>query len=610
MSSPVPKILVDAVFFQYNRSGIARVWRSLWAAWVRDGFACQVLVLDRAGTAPRIEGLNYRVIPAHDYARPGQDRALLQSLCDEENACLFVSTYYTIPVSTLSVFLAYDMIPEVMNWDFKTNAMWREKQAAIVHARSFITISQNTANDLRRFYAALVDDRITVAHCGVDFTRPEEGDVAAFKARHDITRPYFLLVGSRGDYKNAALFFKAFGRLGDERARYAIVCTGPVTTLEPEFAAHVGAAQVHMLEIDDAGLQCAYAGALALAYPSMYEGFGMPIIEAMACGCPVITCCTSSIPEVAGDAALYVPVEGVDAMQAALQQVQLPAVRADLVAKGVQQAALFSWAGMAEKVKQVLLAEATPGITASASANESANESVNASDVAAGALVAPRTGLAANMLADPFYATLCMLAVRPDLKTFLDIGGDEGFAGGHALAEAVLARADMAGVTVFCLERRAAACEALKARHAAHPQVHVWHLPSVAPEEYPSDQAVTYFYQTATTTLNTQRIDQVIARLRQDRDQLRLARLTEGGIERVKAASGIQQFDLVVIDGSEFTGEAELLHCLGARVIVLNGVNAHRCFNAYRMLASHIAYQLVQQNLQLRTGYAVFERRF
>ena len=80
MPSPGPKILIDAVFFQYNRSGIARVWISLLEAWARDGFAAQLLVLDRQNTAPRIPGIAYRQIPAHSYTAPDTDKAILQQL--------------------------------------------------------------------------------------------------------------------------------------------------------------------------------------------------------------------------------------------------------------------------------------------------------------------------------------------------------------------------------------------------------------------------------------------------------------------------------------------------------------------------------------------------
>ncbi|SDI03495.1 glycosyltransferase family 4 protein [Propionivibrio dicarboxylicus] len=355
MNAQVKTILLDAVFFQYNRSGIARVWRSLLKEWGQSGFPARLVVLDRMGTAPRILGISYRVIPAHSYANAEQECAMLQKICDEENASLFVSTYYTHPITTPSVFMAYDMIPEVVNWDIQGSPVWREKHAGIRHASSFIAISENTARDLCRFFPAIRPEQVAIAHCGVDFRAPDANAIEAFKARRGITRPYFLLVGSRAAYKNGELFFRAFSLLGDNRKDYAIVCTGPWASLEPEYAAYVGEANVHMIEVDDDELQCAYAGAAVLAYPSIYEGFGMPITEAMACACPVITCPTGSIPEVAGDAVIYVEPHDVMAMAKALLQVQNPTMRAVLIAKGLLCASRYSWERMAEEVKAALL---------------------------------------------------------------------------------------------------------------------------------------------------------------------------------------------------------------------------------------------------------------
>ena len=175
---------MDAVFFQYNRSGIARVWSSLLAEWVRDGFAKQILVLDRQNTAPRIAGIAYRTIAAHSYAAPDADHAILQQVCDEEGADLFVSSYYTTPTTTPSVFMAYDMIPEVMNWDTSTLAIWVEKHAGIRHASAYIAISHNTAQDLCRFFPSIRPEQVNVTHCGVDFAAPAVEIINAFKGQH------------------------------------------------------------------------------------------------------------------------------------------------------------------------------------------------------------------------------------------------------------------------------------------------------------------------------------------------------------------------------------------------------------------------------------------
>ena len=99
----------------------------------------------------------------------------------------------------------------------------------------------------------------------------------------------------------------------------------------------------------------AYSGAIALIYPSLYEGFGLPIVEAMACGCPVITCRNSSLTEVSGDAAIYVDEYDVLEMIQALEQVQIPKIRHKLIEAGLEQSKKFSWKKMAEEIAHLCL---------------------------------------------------------------------------------------------------------------------------------------------------------------------------------------------------------------------------------------------------------------
>src|SRR5204863_9525150 len=102
---PDGPILIDAVFFQMYQTGIARVWKHLLEQWSKEGFAKQLLVLDRQNSAPRFPNIRYRTLPPFDYATVDADRQMLQSVCDEERAALFISTYYTTPITTPSVFM-------------------------------------------------------------------------------------------------------------------------------------------------------------------------------------------------------------------------------------------------------------------------------------------------------------------------------------------------------------------------------------------------------------------------------------------------------------------------------------------------------------------------
>ncbi len=354
---PKPKIAIDAVFFQFQWSGISRVWHSILKEWVKSGFAEQVLILDRKKTAPRIPGLYYRQIHLYNQELAGQDSLKLQEICGQEKIELFLSTYYTTPTSIPSILIIHDMIPEVVG--FNLNAPeWQEKQLAILHASAYITVSKNTARDLVKFYPGLPENRIHVCYCGLDpqFHAADEFKIKDFNEKYDLEKPYFLVVGDRfglNGYKNISLFFQAFSKLSN-KVDYQIFCVGGQSNLEPELAALVPSINVKISQLSDQELITAYSGAIALVYPSRYEGFGLPILEAMACDCPVITCDNSAIREVAGDAALYVNEDDPFEMINALDKVQVPTIREELIRSGREQSQSFSWSAMAGQIAEVI----------------------------------------------------------------------------------------------------------------------------------------------------------------------------------------------------------------------------------------------------------------
>jgi glycosyltransferase involved in cell wall biosynthesis len=351
-----PVFLIDGVFFQLYQTGIARVWKSLLTEWSKTEFGKHIIILDRAGKVPKIPGIKYRYVEGYNYDYIEANREILQQICDEEGASVFISSYYTTPLTTPSVFMAHDMIPELFGWDLN-HPMWREKHHGIQCASSIIAVSENTAKDLVKVFPEIPLDSVIVAKNGVDhqiFKPVPEEKIYQFRYNYGINKPYFLLVGAGSGYKNANLFFQAFSQLANGYG-FDIVLTGSGGVLSPQFRGYTLGSTVHTLQLSDEELAIAYAGAIALVYPSKYEGFGMPILEAMACGCPVITCPNASLPEVAGEAAIYVNDDDVNSLADALCEVQKPSIRNKLVNAGLVQAKQFSWTKMAETISATLI---------------------------------------------------------------------------------------------------------------------------------------------------------------------------------------------------------------------------------------------------------------
>jgi glycosyltransferase involved in cell wall biosynthesis len=293
-----------------------------------------------------VPGLRTRPLARWDPDRTAEDSLLLQRVCDEEGAALFVSTYYTTPIATPSLMLVYDLIPERLGLDM-SDPSWEEKHLGLEHASSYACISESTRNDLHELVPASRGRRADVVPLGVEeHFRPASADeVAAFRATRGISRPYFLLVGERrglDGYKNAELMFRALQDWSG-LTEHELVCVGGKTRIEPELRLAGSNVRTRRLSLSDEELRLAYAGATALVYPSRYEGFGLPVAEAMACGCPVITTKLASLPEVAGDAALYVDPDDPQELREALDAVREPDRRAAMLATGGKRASAFRW---------------------------------------------------------------------------------------------------------------------------------------------------------------------------------------------------------------------------------------------------------------------------
>jgi glycosyltransferase involved in cell wall biosynthesis len=336
------RVVIDGVFFQLNSTGIARVWHSVLERWSKAPFASEILLLDRAGTAPRLPGLRYLTIPEYHCGQGDSDRSMLQDIIDRERGELFASTYYTSVVSTKTLQVVYDMIPEVLGYPVDREPAWLEKHYAFRKANYFLCISHNTRADLHRFFPEISRSASATVHLGVDqdlFHPASPDDVVALHRKYSLMRPYFLLCGSGHGYKNAHMAVEALGMLPSQHGFEIVIATR--AAVPAIFRDAINAGIVRVLPLSDEELRIAYSGAVAFLYPSLYEGFGLPILEAMACNCPVIANNKASLPEVAGEAALYAS----DSKQlaAALCEVQKPEVQNLLIQAGRERVAGFSW---------------------------------------------------------------------------------------------------------------------------------------------------------------------------------------------------------------------------------------------------------------------------
>jgi len=264
-------------------------------------------------------------------------------------ARLFHSSYYRLPdIPIPTVTTVHDFTYERFSTGLRRWVHSKQKFDAIRGSQAVICISENTRRDLLQFLPEVDPARVHVIYNGVG----EAFTPIQLEQRRWSKRPTVLFVGARGGYKHFATLVSALALLPD----LGLLCVGGGPLDESERLA-VERALPHRFEhrsgVTEQALNAIYNEAFCLAYPSAYEGFGIPLLEAMRAGCPVIAVNGSSIPEVAGDAALLLDRPGVDELVSALKQLQDTELRASLRRKGFEQASHFSWEKMFEETLRV-----------------------------------------------------------------------------------------------------------------------------------------------------------------------------------------------------------------------------------------------------------------
>lgn len=205
---------------------------------------------------------------------------------------------------------------------------------------------------------------------------------------------------------------------------------------------------------------------------------------------------------------------------------------------------------------------------------------------------------------DSLYSAIVRVAAHPGVKQMLEIGSSGGDGSTEAFIEGALKNPTQP--TLHCIEISDIRYQALRKRHASREFVRCYHVSSVPLEKVASAAQVTDFYHSVQSALNDYPLKTVLGWLEQDVKYLKEHGPLSNGIRYVKNINGLEVFDAVLIDGSEFTGSAELDEVYGASYILLDDIRAFKNYANFARLSADPAYALIEVSDHVRNGYAVF----
>lgn len=246
--------------------------------------------------------------------------------------------------------LAFKHYPYFLKKQFGQFFSFLKTRRDVLLADRIIAVSQHTAKDVLTFFK-INPQKVKVVYHGVDAhfrpDIPEEMILEAKKKYHITTPRYILWVGTLEPRKNLATLIKAYGQMKTLHENYSLVLGGGLGWKYEDILPLVQALEKRVIitgYLPREDMAPLYAGADLFIYPSLYEGFGMPLLEAMASGVPIIASKTSSIPEVIGDAGILIDPINIPEIKEAIERVLLDtSLRDSLKEKGIQRAKRFTW---------------------------------------------------------------------------------------------------------------------------------------------------------------------------------------------------------------------------------------------------------------------------
>ena len=366
------RICLDLSAAVHGRAGVGRYSQRLAEALSKLGGDEYSIFYNRpsdAQIAPSLDRLPLIPLPLGD--KPWRARVALAHLARQpqdwllSGAELFHALDHLLPyiTRTPSVFTLYDLTYRVQPATHNTlNRLYLTllMPTFLRRANAVIAISESTRRDALRAYR-LDPARVTVVYGGVDpgFCPAPPAALAAIRQKYALPERFILSVGTIEPRKNLTTLLDAYHTLRQSDSELGLVIAGRRGWRSAGFFERLRAlgleAVVHLLgPVPDADLPALYGAAAVFAYPSLYEGFGLPPLEAMACGTPVVAGNTSSLPEVVGDAGLLIgPHDGVALIAACRRLLDDASLRADLCARGLVQAHRFTWEAAALSTRDV-----------------------------------------------------------------------------------------------------------------------------------------------------------------------------------------------------------------------------------------------------------------
>lgn len=326
---------IDGVIFSLQRHGGISVYFRELAAYLQSQREPYTLSIE---TPPRQEVETLAGAAGRLDLRPGRRLERIRRCRPVAGATLFHSSYYRLPAQrgVTSVVTVYDFLHERFPPGIVRRAQSLQKRAAIKSAQAVICISEATRQEMLHWVGDTPGQAVHVIHCGVADTFRPLPDAPAPE------RPFVLFVGERGGYKNFAALLAAMRHLPGMELH----CVGGGALRPDEFGGVDDSVRTrvrHLGFVTDEALNATYNAATCLAYPSAYEGFGIPVAEAMRAGCPVVATDCKAVVETGGAALTVADDASGEAIARAIEQVASPARRATVVETGYQVARRYDW---------------------------------------------------------------------------------------------------------------------------------------------------------------------------------------------------------------------------------------------------------------------------